>query len=63
MTVNGKPVEYQPITLLDYLQQAGYNSSYVVVERNLEIITRERFGEILLSEDDEVNILRFMGGG
>ena len=63
MIVNGKPVEYQPITLLDYLQQAGYEPSHVVVERGREIITCERFGETLLAQDDEINILRFMGGG
>ena len=63
MTVNGKPVEYQPMSLLDYLQQAGFHSSWVVVEKNREIITRERFGEITLVPDDEINILRFMGGG
>jgi len=63
MLINGKQVEYQPMSLLDYLQQAGFNSSWVVVEKNREIITRERFGEITLAPDDEINILRFMGGG
>jgi len=63
MIVNGKPVKFESITLLDYLQQAGYDPSYVVAEINMEIITRERFGEIMLARDDEINILRFMGGG
>ncbi|MCL1952212.1 MAG: sulfur carrier protein ThiS [Oscillospiraceae bacterium] len=63
MTVNGKIVEYEPVALLDYLQREGYNPSHVVIERNMEIITRERFGEITLERDDEINILRFMGGG
>jgi len=63
MRINGKTVEYQPITLLEYLRQAGFNLSHVVVEKNMEIITRERFGEIMLARDDEINILRFMGGG
>jgi len=64
MTVNGKKIEIsEPIILLDYLQQAGYNPSHVVVERNMQIITRERFGETTLGEADNINILRFMGGG
>jgi thiamine biosynthesis protein ThiS len=63
MTVNGKPVEYQSVTLLGYLRREGYDPSRVVVERNMEIITRERFGEVVLGRDDEINILRFMGGG
>ena len=63
MTINGKKLEHQSITLLAYLEREGYNPSHVVVERNMEIITRERFGEISLGEDDKINILRFMGGG
>ena len=64
MIVNGKQVELnEPITLLDYLLREGYNLSHVVVEKNMEIITRERFGETTLGEDDDINVLRFMGGG
>ena len=69
MTINGKPIEYSPITLLAYLEREGYNPSHVVIEKKnasedaSEIITRERFGEITLGEQDEINILRFMGGG
>ena len=64
MLVNGKKVEIEsPITLLDYLRQAGFNPAYVVVEKNRAIVTRERFEETMLARDDEINILRFMGGG
>ena len=63
MTVNGKAVDYEPLTLLEYLRRNGYRVEYVVVERACEIITRERFGEIILQESDNLNILQFMGGG
>jgi len=70
MLINGKKVELDhPVTLLAYLHQAGFNTSCVVVEKKnasadaSEIITRERFAEILLERNDEINILRFMGGG
>ena len=63
MKVNGKQVEYEALTLLDYLRKHGYRPDYVVAERAKEVITRERFGDILLREDDEINILQFMGGG
>jgi thiamine biosynthesis protein ThiS len=63
MRINGKLVEYEPLTLLEYLEREGYNPAHVVVERNREIITRERFGEVALDPEDEINILRFMGGG
>lgn len=63
MIVNGKPAEPFAGTLLDYLQRNGYRDDCVVVERSGEIITSERFHEITLQRDDELNILHFMGGG
>jgi len=63
MRVNGKQVEYEPITLLEYLRRNQYNPERVVVERAREIITHEQFGDIMLREDDNLNILQFMGGG
>jgi thiamine biosynthesis protein ThiS len=63
MTVNGTPIPYQPMTLLAYMEQNGYNPLQVVAERNMEIITRERFGTVQLEPEDEINILHFMGGG
>lgn len=63
MLVNGKPVEFLPMTLLEYLQKEGYEPHSVVVERGREIITKERFAHVELRQDDEINILRFMGGG
>ena len=63
MKINGKQVEYEAVTLLEYLRRHGYREDYVVAERAGEIITRERFGEVLLQEHDEINILQFMGGG
>ena len=63
MIVNGKIAEFAPMTLLEYLRHNKYNPAHVVVERNREIVTRERFGKMKLEEDDEINILQFMGGG
>jgi sulfur carrier protein len=63
MKINGKSVEYRPMTLLAYLEQNGYNPLQVVAERNMEIVTREHFGEVTLAPEDEINILHFMGGG
>lgn len=44
MRVNGKDVRLsEPLDLLSYLSQAGFNVQRVVVERNDAIITREHF--------------------
>lgn len=63
MKVNGKQVEYTAGTLLDLLQREGYNPERVVVERAREIITKEQFSSVMLAQDDEINVLHFMGGG
>ena len=63
MKVNGKEIVFAPVTLLEYLLQQQYDPARVVVERNMEIITKERFAEVMLAEEDDINILQFMGGG
>ena len=63
MKVNGKEIMFASMTLLEYLLRQQYDPARVVVERNMEIITKERFEEVTLAEDDDINILQFMGGG
>jgi sulfur carrier protein len=35
----------------------------VAVERNLDIVARERFGDTPLAEGDRIEIIQFVGGG
>ena len=63
MKINGKQVEYEAMTLLEYLRREGFREDCVVIERGGEIITKERFGDVALNAEDEINILQFMGGG
>ena len=64
MRVNGKDVRLsEPLDLLSYLSQAGFNVQRVVVERNGAIITREHFAETLLADDDSLEVVQFVGGG
>jgi len=63
MRVNGKTVEFAPITLLEYLRREGFDPAHVVVELGRDIITRECLGAVALGPEDEINILTFLGGG
>ena len=63
VTINGKQEEAAGMTILAYLEEAGYSPDRVVVEKNLEIIPREALGAILLEDGDSVEVLRFVGGG
>jgi thiamine biosynthesis protein ThiS len=63
VTINGKQEQAAGMTILAYLQQAGYTPERVVVEKNLEIIPRESLNSTLLEDGDRVEVLRFVGGG
>ena len=62
--INGTPVELtEGMTLQTYLDQNQYQSSRVAVERNGTIVPRAQYGSIQLQEDDELEIVHFVGGG
>lgn len=64
MHVNGEEINQGiGLTIQEYLLQAGYHPEIVVVEKNLEIIPKEKYGETMLCDGDTVEILTFMGGG
>lgn len=64
MQVNGKQVLLEaPMTLTQFLTQSGYRISRIVVERNLEIVPKEQYDTVMLSDSDTLEIITFMGGG
>lgn len=63
VTVNGEKVQASGQTIAEYLNNAGYNAERVVVELNLQIVSKEKYSEHILKKDDSVEILNFVGGG
>ncbi len=61
--VNGKEKDIAGLNLLEYLEETGYRPDRIVVERNLEILTREDLGNITIQDEDTIEVLEFMGGG
>ena len=49
--------------MLQYLMETGYDSSRVVVERNLEIVPQDQLESVIIQDEDSIEILRFVGGG
>jgi len=62
VTVNGTKVT-PGLTVADYLRQAGFDVSRVAVEKNGEIVPRAAYGDTLIEQDDEIEVVRFVGGG
>lgn len=64
MKVNGEQIELtEKVTLKDFLTAQGYNLPRIAVERNDEIVPREKFDNIILENSDIIEVVHFMGGG
>lgn len=62
--VNGKRKDVPEGTSLSaYLEIDGLDPQLVSMELNGRIVEREEWGSTVLREDDELEILFFMGGG
>ncbi|MGD0946135.1 MAG: sulfur carrier protein ThiS [Candidatus Binatia bacterium] len=51
------------LTVADLISQLGLNQRRVAVEMNREIVAREHYGDRVLREGDQVEIVHFVGGG
>lgn len=64
ISVNGKEENLkQPMNILDFLISKGLDPDRVVVEYNYEIVKKEEWSSIILKENDQLEVLRFVGGG
>ena len=46
-----------------WLEELGFSAGRIAVERNGEIVPRNRYGETLLADGDVLEIVSFVGGG
>ena len=64
LTINGKDVSLAaPMTIADFLAAKNLVPQMVVVERNFEIVPRERFREVMINAGDNLEIVQMMAGG
>jgi sulfur carrier protein len=50
-------------TVIDLLRELGLNDGRVAIERNLEILPRQKWSETLIVAGDRYEIVHFVGGG
>lgn len=64
MKLNGSmiPLENQQ-TLYDFLIMQNYNLKTIAVERNGEIVPKSTYSNVLLSDEDTLEVVQFVGGG
>ncbi|MCX7923541.1 MAG: sulfur carrier protein ThiS [Clostridia bacterium] len=64
LKVNGKEeLVDDGLTILGLLEKKGIKPMLVVVEHNFEVPERENWGNIKLAESDNLEIVKFIGGG
>ncbi len=62
--VNGELRQWdRSVTVRDLLEALGIRPEAVVVERNMQIVPRERVAEEMVEDGDSIEIIRLVGGG
>lgn len=64
MKVNGTPVALEKsLPLYDFLTMRNYDLTTIAVERNGKIIPKAAYKDVLLENEDNLEVVRFVGGG
>ena len=64
ITINGEKREFDSsVTIAALLDVLGLAEQMVLVEQNLEVISRDRMETIQVCDGDTIEILRMAGGG
>ncbi len=62
--VNGKEREVQSgLSVQELVESFDLNPLLIVVELNREILSRDQFKDVQVSEGDAVELVHFVGGG
>jgi len=64
MYVNGQQkIVQKEISISEFLEKEGYDIHKVAVEKNGRIIPKKLFETEILSDNDRIEIVSFVGGG
>lgn len=62
--INGKNIELkESLTIAQMLQERNVTGTMFVVEKNLEIVPKEKYFETEIKSGDNFEIVGFFGGG
>lgn len=64
VTINGEEQEFLDATLLsEYVSSLGVNPKMIAVAHNGEVLRREEWADVTLSDGDILEVVRAVGGG
>lgn len=61
--VNGIELDIAGKTLSEYLAETDYDLKRIAVERNGEIVFKAEYESTVLEEEDNLEVVSFVGGG
>ncbi len=61
--INGKSETIQANSIAELIIQKGLCAERIVVEHNFNILSKEKWTEVILSENDNIEIVSFVAGG
>lgn len=61
--INGEELNVAGKTISEYLATTNYDPKRIAVERNGDIVFKSQYGETMLLNGDNVEIVSFVGGG
>jgi thiamine biosynthesis protein ThiS len=62
--LNGEPFELPgPVSISALLAELNIDPRIVAVEHNVVVVKRQRYESTMIGEGDEIEIVRFVGGG
>ena len=64
ITVNGKERNFKEGLRLDeMLAELNLDTRGIIIERNLEVVSRSEFSNLILTDGDNLELIRLVGGG
>ncbi len=61
--INGEYFDIAGKTLEEYLKDTNYVIKRIAIERNGDIVPKAQYGEVILNDGDEIEVVSFVGGG
>jgi thiamine biosynthesis protein ThiS len=62
--LNGEPFEIAgPVTISTLLAELKIDPRIVAVEHNIVVVKRQQYDSTMVGDGDEIEIVRFVGGG
>jgi sulfur carrier protein len=49
--------------LFNLVEKKGLNAERIVIEHNYKVVTKEKWSLVTLNENDNIEIVSFVGGG